>query len=251
MEENKKISSNLKTKIVMAISIGLSALILTMVIFIQFKTIDETDVAAIETMRETELRTELESWKTKFEEVEQKYKDVQGTIAEYSNELTTNKDASKLIETELEQTKDYLGLTKLKGEGIEITLKDNEDRIIEYTDLLSLVNELKAAGAEAISINGERIVSRSEITLVEFRLIVINTRRISEPFVVTAIGNKTYLESAITIKGGYIDKTKAAGKTIEYKVLDSVSVPAYNMENGKQLQFDYAKINESKGEEKQ
>ena len=33
MEENKKISSNLKTKIVMAISIGLSALILTMVIY--------------------------------------------------------------------------------------------------------------------------------------------------------------------------------------------------------------------------
>ncbi len=80
-------------------------------------------------------------------------------------------------------------------------------------------------------------------------MIVINTRRVSEPFVVTAIGNKTYLESAITIKGGYIDKTKAAGKTIEYKVLDNVNVPAYNMENGKQLQFEYAKINESKGEE--
>ena len=73
MDNNEKRSSNLKTRIVMAISIGISALILTMVIFVQFKTIDETDVAAIETMRETELRTELETAKSKFEEVEQKY----------------------------------------------------------------------------------------------------------------------------------------------------------------------------------
>ena len=86
MEDNKKISSNLKTKIVMAISIGLSALILTMVIFVQFKTIDETDVTAIETMRETELRTELESWKTKFEEVEQKLDGIMTCIFKTCNE---------------------------------------------------------------------------------------------------------------------------------------------------------------------
>ena len=56
---------NLKAKITMTISIACTALILTMVMFTQFKTVDETDITAIETMRETELRSELASWKTR------------------------------------------------------------------------------------------------------------------------------------------------------------------------------------------
>ena len=62
----------MKEKITMTISIGCAALILTMVMFTQFKTVDKTDITAIETMRETELRTELANWKTKYEEVETK-----------------------------------------------------------------------------------------------------------------------------------------------------------------------------------
>ena len=42
---------NLKAKVTMAISIAFTALILTMVMFTQFKTVDETDITAIETMR--------------------------------------------------------------------------------------------------------------------------------------------------------------------------------------------------------
>ena len=56
-----------KGRNVMIISIGAIALILTMVIFIQFKTVKETDITAIETMREAELRTELSNWKAKYD----------------------------------------------------------------------------------------------------------------------------------------------------------------------------------------
>ena len=55
----------LKAKITLIICIGFTALILTAVMFTQFKTVDQTDITAIETMREAELRTELSSWKTK------------------------------------------------------------------------------------------------------------------------------------------------------------------------------------------
>ena len=54
----------------MTISIGCVALILTMLMFTQFKTVDETDIMAIETMRETELRSELANWKEKYEAVD-------------------------------------------------------------------------------------------------------------------------------------------------------------------------------------
>ena len=59
----------MKGKIVLTISVGFTALILSAVIFTQFKTVEQTDITAIETMRETELRTELSTWKTKYDEI--------------------------------------------------------------------------------------------------------------------------------------------------------------------------------------
>ena len=77
-------------KITMTISIGCTALILTMVMFTQFKTVGETDITAIETMRETELRAELASWKSKYEEIETKIEEREKTIGEYNSELFKN-----------------------------------------------------------------------------------------------------------------------------------------------------------------
>ena len=77
----------MKGKITMTICIGCTALILTMIMFTQFKTVDETDITAIETMRETELRTELASWKEKYEEIETKVEEVDSKINEYKLEL--------------------------------------------------------------------------------------------------------------------------------------------------------------------
>ena len=211
----------------MTISIGCTALILTMVMFTQFKTVGETDITAIETMRETELRAELASWKSKYEEIETKIEEREKTIGEYNSELENNQNSLKILENEVKEAESYLGYTALKGEGIVVTLKDNEIYNIDHTDLLRLVNELKVAGAEAVSINDERIIGASEITEINNRIIVVNTKRIAGPYVVKAIGDKKYFESALTIKGGYIDEITGSGKDIEYNVQDNIVVPAY------------------------
>jgi len=217
----------LNGKITMTISIGCTALILTMVMFTQFKTVGETDITAIETMRETELRAELASWKSKYEEIETKIEEREKTIGEYNSELENNQNSLKILENEVKEAESYLGYTALKGEGIVVTLKDNEIYNIDHTDLLRLVNELKVAGAEAVSINDERIIGASEITEINNRIIVVNTKRIAGPYVVKAIGDKKYFESALTIKGGYIDEITGSGKDIEYNVQDNIVVPAY------------------------
>ena len=228
-------------KITMTISIGCIALILTMIMFTQFKTVDETDITAIETMRETELRAELASWKDKYEELELKIEERENKIQEYEQELTTNAENSTLLENEVKEAEAYLGYTKLQGEGIKVTLQDNEMYNIEYYDLLKLVNELNIAGAEAISINDERIVSMSEIVLINNRIVVIKGKRIAGPYEVKAIGDKKYFESALTIKGGYIDEIKAAGKDIAYVVEDNIIVPAYDEEQTLNHSKEYIK----------
>ena len=124
----------------MIISIGTIALILTMVLFIQFKTVRETDITAIETMREAELRTELASWKSKYDEISTKLQDTEEKISNYRNDIENNEKSSQLLEQELIETEKYLGYTDLEGEGISVKLDYTEYKQVESSDILSLVN---------------------------------------------------------------------------------------------------------------
>lgn len=229
----------MKGKYTMTVSIGFATLILTAVMFTQFKTVEQTDITAIETMRETELRTELSDWKNKYDEIEEKLVETESRISEYQSEVSNSQENSTILDKELSETNAYLGYTKLQGEGIEVTLSDNEFKAIDRWDLLQLVNELKLAGAEAISINNERVVSTTEIATVGSQFILINGNRIPAPFVVKAIGDKKYLESAITIKGGYIDEMKVNEKIVNYVVKDLIEIPAYSG----RINFEYAEVN--------
>jgi len=207
--------------------------------FVQFNTIEQTDLANIATMRETEIREELAKWNTKYQDLEQKYEEDKVKLEEYKASLGTDVEAKALLEKELKQTNMLLGLTEVKGKGIEVKLMDNDEEDIEAYDLLELVNELRLAGAEAISINGERIVAMSEIVDINYSFIVVNGNRISSPYVVKAIGDQTYLESGLTAKEyGYMDNIiKGNGKTATLERVDSLVIPKYIGE----LKMEYAK----------
>ena len=110
-------------------------------------------------MRETELRAELAEWKSKYEETQKKLDDTNKKINEYKSQMNSEEDIKKVLNQELMENELYLGYTDVEGEGIIITLTDTSLKSIERYDLISLVNELKLAGAEAISINDERIVN--------------------------------------------------------------------------------------------
>lgn len=235
----------MKGKFTMTICVACTALILTMIMFTQFKTVDETDITAIETMRETELRTELASWKEKYEEIEVKIQEVESKITEYRQELDNNANTSTVLQEEVKESEIYLGYTSLQGQGVIVTLKDKDNVMVTYSHILQLVNELNAAGAEAVSVNDERIISMSEIAKVKDKLISINERKITAPFTVKAIGDKKYFESALSIKGGYIDLMGAEGIDVTYTVEDNVIVPAYEGEQ----KFEYAKENVEKNKE--
>ncbi len=226
-----------KGKITVIIAMGLVALILTLTIFMQFKTVSLTDITAIETMRETELREELAGWKTKYEETETKLSEIEDKINTYKTEMQDATKAEELINKEFSDTQEYLGYTDLEGQGIIITLKNTPEKQVVSENILTLVNELRLAGAEAISVNDERIVSTSEIIDVDTRFIIINGQRLVEPFIIKAIGDKKYLESSITIKGGYIDTMKANDIDVSYDTSDKVLIQKYD----KKISLNYAK----------
>ena len=142
-----------KEQLVMGIIIGLVCIVLICVMFVQFKTVEETDITAIENMKEDELRTTLSEWKTKYEETYEKYEETIATIDEYNKKIESSEEASELLDKELENSNLIVGNTDIYGEGIIVTLTDNNNQVIVAEDLLELINELRYAGAEAISIN--------------------------------------------------------------------------------------------------
>ncbi len=107
---------NKKGKLTMTITLGLMCFVLTMVIFIQFKTISQTDITQIETMREEELKAEITSVKTKYEEVLTELEDTNLKIEEYREAINSEKKASELLDKELEKSRDLLGKNAVSGE---------------------------------------------------------------------------------------------------------------------------------------
>lgn len=231
-----------KDKLAMAIVIGLVCIILVAVMFAQFRTIEETDVTGIETAREEELRTMLASWKTKYEETQEQLEETNQKINEYKDKAVSNDETKALLDKELNQTNMLVGKTDVTGEGVVITLVNNEYIEIEYTDLIYLVNELKLAGAEAISINDKRIINMTDIVDVN-GTILINEERVTSPYTVKVIGNQTYLSSALSLKNsGFIDKYTSLGKTISMSTEKNIKIYAYdeNCRKGS-MEFRYAR----------
>lgn len=223
----------MKGKTTMTIVICLICIILTAVMFLQFKTISRIDVTALENMQETELRSEISSWKTRYEDISKELDDTKLKIAEYKEKVTSNRRASELLSNELDRLTGILGSRDVTGPGVVLTLSDNENAKIRSIDLLKLVNELKVAGAESIAINGERIVYDSYIVDIGSgygdAFIRINGKQGQvSPYIVEAIGNPTYLESVLSKKQyGYIDTQKAEGKTISFETRDSITIKKY------------------------
>lgn len=230
-----------KDKITISVIIGLMFFVLTIVIFVQFKTIKYTDINALETMQESELRKEITGIKTKYEETLTKLEETNGMIKEYEETINTDKEASILLQEELIQSRNILGKNDVYGEGIIVTLTDVE--VGKYgkvyaKDLIELVNQLKESGAEAISINDQRIVLNSYISDINSTYISVNGKWLVSPYVVKAIGDTTYLESGLSQKQyGYLDSKKNEGKDVKLEKSKNISINAYKGT----LEFKYAK----------
>ncbi len=215
-----------KGKITMTITMVIACFALALVMSMQFKIASETDITSIENMREAELRTELANWKSKYEETSSK-------IDEYKQNKESNEDTEKLVDDELQQVNMQLGKVDVQGEGIEVTLRetDNEEiSRITADDLILIVNALKVSGAEAISINDERIINMSDMVDINQSFIKINGQRIVAPYIIKAIGNQSYLESSLISNGGPVDEMKKIGQDVSITKSNKVIVPKYNKE---------------------
>ena len=129
--------------------------------------------------------------------------------------LSGSSSQAKTLNESLQEVKSFSGLTELEGPGIVIFLKDSgrtagsgfgnaeTGDIIHDTDVLRVVNELQASGAEAIAVNEHRITGRASFRCVG-PTILVNDIKISSPIEIRAIGDPKTLLGAMNLPGGIL-----------------------------------------------
>lgn len=218
-----------------AITLGIMCIILVYAICVQLNTISNAVNTVGKTETENKLRDQVLRAKEEYDRKYAELEELDKKLEEVRSESTTNNSQSQENQEELKKINTYLGLTDVVGEGITITVKDNAEGsmitanndIIHDSDLRSIVNELKNSGAEAISINGQRIVQTSAITCVG-SVIQINGEKVGSPFEIKAIGNQAVL-LGVDRPGSYLYYMKENSRIpYEIKKSNSVEIPKYN-----------------------
>lgn len=229
------------------VSVALVSIVLGMLIAIQFQT-QQSISESVPTRRVEELVTMLKDAKETKLASEQR-------IAQLKKQLEQNPAATssgtKKAE-ELAKARILAGMEAMEGSGIVVTLNDNQDQsnlgssnnlnVVQDEDLLRTINELRAAGAEAISLNGQRIVATSEIRWAGSHILVNNTS-ISSPYEIKAIGDGERLNNALKLKDGIVDTLSIWGIYIKINQQDRVQVPGYKGS----LQFKNVEMISSQG----
>jgi uncharacterized protein YlxW (UPF0749 family) len=179
-------------------------------------------------------------------ELEQEQKDLRAQIADaeakvldFQTASTTSSSAQAEVNKRLEQARLAVGLTALRGPGVVIEIADSKrvvpdgenpaNYIVLVDDLHDIVAALWSSGAEAISINGERLVATSSIYAVG-AAVLVNTAFLSPPFRIEAIGATGLLERFQTnpaFDGRVGQRITAFGLEFATQAVDSLDLPAF------------------------
>ena len=176
-----------------------------------------------------ELESEIAAGNELREEIEFNTKKKESLLKTF----TAGEDDGQLIE-QWELAKLNAGLTDVKGDGVIITLNDAEEKnpidaewsLLHDSDIYEVVNELKIGGAQAISINNERVISTTEVVCAG-PTIRVNRNRYAVPFEIKAIGDPKRLYSTFTESAIYTT-LKWLEIRIEIKEAKDIEIPKYN-----------------------
>lgn len=177
----------------------------------------------------------------------EQYDNYYAKLSKYNSNEENQTHISESIKEELNQNNLVLGKVAVYGQGIIINLNDasteninnsfgyeRELRLVHNTDIIQVINDLKNAGAEAISINGQRIMERTEVYC-SGPFIRANGVKIAVPFTIYAIGNKEVLYNYMLSNENYLKTLMIRKIRVDVEQTDEIKIPAYTGEDKKEF----------------
>ncbi len=225
-------------KMPMTLALMLVLMVVGFLVTLQIRSVSQNKItqSATDHNRTETMQQDLNDALQKVDDLQTQLARARADLEDLRKAVGDSDDTAKVLEEQLEEAERLAGLTELAGPGIVVTIEDKsqvgedaaenpEKYMVHEEDLLRMVNELFASSADAVSINGERIVATSEIRCVG-TTVSINNKRYGPPFVIQAIGDPAVLEYALTMRGGLVDVLSPyIDITVEKK--DNVVIPAY------------------------
>ncbi len=167
-----------------------------------------------------------------------------------NDQIANRTGAASTLNQELLDAQEFAGLTEVAGPGIQVTLNDNSgaqvstanpvslNNLVHDADIMEVVNEMKISGAEAIAVNGQRIVNSSTIRCVG-PVIQVNGVPCAPPYIVQAIGEPDSLYGGMNLPGGILSQMSQTSPSMVHMVKEKkVILPAFSGDT----QFHYAHI---------
>ena len=221
-----------------AILLGTVCFVLTIAIFVQIKTVESiTEEEGISINDNAELKNEVLRWRQINKDAYAQLEIAEERLEEIRTEVTKNTGLGHEVEEQIKKNYALLGQTEVNGAGVIIKLDDNREvneetginasmYIVHESDLINIVNELFNAGADAISINGKRVVSTTSI-LCDGNIIRVNEEIVGVPIEIKAIGYPESIGPALARPGGYLAMMKTDGVIVEIQKSDDITIPKY------------------------
>ena len=215
-------------------AIAFVCVVLGFMLAVQFKTTQD--------IRSTIPFQRVEDLSQRLSQTEKERDSLQDEVKKLKESTNTQETLSK----DIENIKMGAGVLAMQGPGISIVIDDSKKQsktgenlnlyLIHDDDILKVINELRAAGAEGISINEQRLIATAEIRCAGPTLSVNNTRY-SPPYEIKAIGDSQTLENALKMRGGVVETLQFWGIQITIKTENNVILPAYKS----QFRFEHSK----------
>jgi uncharacterized protein YlxW (UPF0749 family) len=208
---------------------ALAGLLLGVLFAYQFRFTAEIDQA--------EARAKVIEISGQINQIQKEHESLQSLIVTLRNDLDNATPLTPALRDELEIAKVEAGVSELSGPGIEVTLNDSTAlrpgsnpnfSLLHDDDVLAVLNELKAAGAEAISINDQRLLATTEVRCAGPTILLNKTKRLTPPYVIQAIGNPEIMESSLKMPGGVVQTLQIFGIHVSIKRVTQIVVPAYS-----------------------
>jgi uncharacterized protein YlxW (UPF0749 family) len=188
-------------------------------------------------VRVSEAVVDLEAYEQSTNEV----KKLQEEKTKLENALAAKGTDSKVLNDSLQEMKTFAGLTEVEGPGVVITLNDsgktdtgfggqvavNPDSVVHDQDVVHVVNELFASGAEAASVNGHRVAGTTSFRCVG-TTILVNDVKIASPIVIRAVGDPDTLFGAMNMPGGALSQIRIYDPAmVQVEKVQMMRLPAY------------------------
>ena len=229
--------NKINQKYLVSLILGIMCCFLTAGIMLQIKTVSNSTTTVGKTQIENELRDSLLRWNEKQENASKNLAKKEKELEMLRDNVATSSGSSSDLADKLSKYDALLGYTDVVGKGIVITLKDGDpskikgvatEYIVHDIDIVQVVNALKNVGAEAISVNGQRITSRSSVSCVG-NVIMVDGQKLGSPFVIKAIGSPQYLYSSLKMPGGYLSLLENWGVQVKVEQVesDTIEIPKY------------------------